>query len=621
MTINDLNASRPNSHHGGAQYAVYRARFGATIGLFAIALFTIALILARAGAVHAAQQNPADIVALQSAQLERPLTAGQSSVAVVTARIADGWHINSNRPIGNYAIPTRIEVTPPADTTVGAIAYPEAHLVTLAFAGTEKLAVYSGTVQFRIPFSASAAFRNSVGAPAKIELHYQACNDSQCLRPVSIGTTIDLSAGSTASTTTDSNGIGATASGLTENGLASSDSAIAEVFLKHGYIVGLLVVLLGGLALNLTPCVYPLIGVTIAYFGNESGAPRKVIVLASLYVLGIALMFSGVGVAVALSGGLFGAALQNPYVLAVIAAMLLTLAASSFGLFSLQPPQWIMQRAGVARPGYFGALLMGLGMGVVAAPCIGPIVLGLLLMVQRSQSALFGFVLFFTLAVGLGLPYIALAMAAGSIRKLPRSGEWLAWIEQLFGFVLVGLALYFLDPLTPNRLITRALPYYAVAVGLLLGFISRAGQNLRLFVVIRYAIGTVSALALVYLLTHNGPAVTQLAFEPFNPALLQTAKSEGRPVVIDFSADWCVPCREMERTTFVDPAVVRAADKFVRLRANLTADNTANQAIIKQFTVEGVPTTVFIDEHGIVRKRRVGYVGPGEFLGYLHQFD
>jgi thiol:disulfide interchange protein DsbD len=319
---------------------------------------------------------------------------------------------------------------------------------------------------------------------------------------------------------------------------------------------------------------------------------------------------------------LFGAALQNPYVLATIAVMLLTLAASSFGLFSLQPPQWIMQHAGVARPGYAGALLMGLGMGVVAAPCIGPIVLGLLLMVQRSQSALFGFVLFFTLAVGLGLPYIALAMAAGSIRRLPRSGEWLAWIEQLFGFVLVGLSLYFLDPLIPNRLITRALPYYAVAVGIFLGFITPAGRNWRPFLVLRSAIGVFSAVALVYLLiqsrrTNNLP---QLAFEPFNPALLQAAKSERKPVVIDFAADWCIPCREMERSTFIDPAVLSAASGFVRLKANLTAENSTNQAIRKQFAVEGVPTTVFIDADGVIRKHRVGYVGPAEFLNYLREF-
>jgi cytochrome c biogenesis protein CcdA len=201
--------------------------------------------------------------------------------------------------------------------------------------------------------------------------------------------------------------------------------------------------------------------------------------LAVIFVLGIALMFSTVGVAVALSGGLFGAAMQNPFVLIALASMLLVLAASNFGLFSLQPPQWMLQSAGVARPGYAGAMLMGLGMGVVAAPCIGPIVLGLLLMVERSGSAIFGFALFFTLAIGLGVPYVGLAVAAGSIRRLPRSGEWLAWIEQLFGFVLIGLAIYFLDPVVPRHLMMRALPYYAVAVGIFLGFISPAGKNWR----------------------------------------------------------------------------------------------------------------------------------------------
>src|SRR5260370_33325605 len=173
-------------------------------------------------------------------------------------------------------------------------------------------------------------------------------------------------------------------------GVSTEGDSLAQVFASHGNLPGFLIVLIGGLALNLTPCVSPLIGVTIAYFGNQGGGPRRVMYLAIVFVLGIALMFSSVGVAVAMSGGLFGAAMQNQFVLVALATMLLTLAASSFGLFVLQPPQWMLQRAGSAHPGYLGALRMGIGMGVVAAACIGPIVLGLLLMVGRSGSALFG---------------------------------------------------------------------------------------------------------------------------------------------------------------------------------------------------------------------------------------
>ena len=465
--------------------------------------------------------KPSEVVKINTLKLSGPLRPGATSQLEVEAEILSGWHINSDHPKSADFIRTTLSVTPPAAVKAGVVTYPPAEEIAPAFSGGEKLSVFSGTMKFTVPLSAAAGFKPDPGGEVAVTLEYQPCNDAICMPPAKVSASASLGSMQPAAAADgaphavlerarlvavafgdsggNSSGDSSDASSG-EGGAQVPGSELANIFLAHGMLIGLLAVLLGGLALNLTPCVYPLIGVTIAYFGNQGGGPRKIAVLACIYVLGIALTFSLAGVAVALSGGLFGAALQNPLVLIAIAAMLLVLAASSFGMFSLQPPQWLMRRAGVARPGYLGSLVMGMGMGVVAAPCIGPIVLGLLLMVERSASPAFGFALFFTLAIGLGLPYIALALAAGHIKTLPRSGEWLAWVEQLFGFVLVGLALYFLDPVLRGWPM-RIMPYYAATAGIFLGWITPAGRQWRPFLIFRSVLGAFSVGALVWMLT------------------------------------------------------------------------------------------------------------------------
>ena len=571
-----------------------------------VRFWILVVLLTLAPAVAMALKVPI-VVHFGNVALDKPLAAGASSTLIVDAAIDSGWHINSNHPSNADYIPTQVEVTLPSGVSAGEVQYPAAQKAKLAFS-SEELSVFTGAVEFRIPLKAATIAPNDT---AIVKVNYQACNNNECLAPTSIAKSIALTtSGASAGTLDTSNG---------GSDGASSDW-LARTFSTRGYAVGFLLVLLGGLALNLTPCVYPLIGVTIAYFGNQGGGPRRVMTLAILFVLGIAIMFSSVGVAVALSGGLFGAAMQNPYVLITIAAMMLALAASSFGLFVLQPPQFMAQWAGAARPGYAGSFLMGLGMGVVAAPCIGPIVLGLLLMVERSGSPLFGFALFFTLAVGLGLPYIGLAMAAGSIRRLPRSGEWLAWVEQLFGFILVGLAIYFLDPVVPNHVMSRALPYYACAAGIFLGFVSPAGRNWRPFLVIRSGIGIAAVGALIYLMIPRAQALAVM-FQPFDPAVLPNAVAERKPVLVDFRADWCIPCREMDRSTFIDPAVVKETQRFIRMRADLTAQDDKNAALMAKFNIQGVPTTMLIDSSGRIRDQKVGYVGAKEMLDELRRVD
>ena len=585
----------------------------------ALAGVFLAASLFTASPTHAVKAN--ELVKITSATIDPPLKAAGASTLKVDAQVIEGWHINSDKPFSEDYIPTKVEIRGPVSVTPGTVKYPPAETMALdPAAGGEKLSVFGGDIKFEVPLKAGAEFAPKPGDAITVTIDYQGCNNNECLRPASVSTSVALAAPAAAAGALE--GIGG-ASATLGGGIGGGDDsggAIAHIFLNHGWFLGFLAVFLGGLALNLTPCVYPLIGVTIAYFGNQGGGPRRVMYLAIVFVLGIALMFSSVGVAVAMSGGLFGAAMQNPFVLVALAMMLLTLAASSFGLFVLQPPQWMLQRAGSAHPGYAGALLMGLGMGVVAAPCIGPIVLGLLLMVERSGSALFGFALFFTLAIGLGLPYIGLAMAAGHIRRLPRSGEWLTWVEHLFGFVLVGLALYFLDPVVPNNLMTRILPYYAAGVGIYLGFISREGRSWRPFLVMKSALGVVAIAALVFML-YPRKAPEKLRFEPFNSDRLASATEARKPVLIDFSADWCIPCREMEHSTFIDPSVVSEARRFVTMKANLTAQDKKTEELTNKYEIQGVPTTMLIDSSGKVLQRKVGYIGPREMLADLRQVD
>jgi thiol:disulfide interchange protein DsbD len=560
-----------------------------------------------------------EIVQISSLKLDRPLAPSGTSNLLIDATIMPGWHINSNHPLSDEYIATLVRIDAPRSINAGPVQYPKAEEVELQFSGGDKLSVFSGFLMLSIPISASREFKPAPGQNVTVSIDYQACDNLQCLRPTSVTSTVPLASLQVAASAGVSTG--KAAAGTIDGGSRSSQTGVFDdIFAHRGWVVGFLAVLLGGLALNLTPCVYPLIGVTIAYFGNQGGGPRRVFILAILYVLGIALMFSAVGVVVALSGGLFGAIMQNPVVLAILATMMIGLALSSFGLFSLQPPQWLMNRAGVARPGYAGAILMGLGMGVVAAPCIGPIVLGLLLMVERSESPVFGFALFFTLAVGLGLPYIVLAMAAGSIRQLPRSGEWLAWVEQLFGFILIGLAIYFLDPVVPGHLMIRALPFYGAGAGLWLGFGTRAGRQWQPFLVFRSIVGIAAVVALVYFAVARSSTKT-LTFQPFDSMALASASETRKPVLIDFAADWCIPCREMEHSTFVNPKVVNEASRFVRMRADLTRQDKINQQLMSKFRIQGVPTTVMIDSSGRVQVQKVGYIGSDEFLADLRRID
>jgi len=373
----------------------------------------------------------------------------------------------------------------------------------------------------------------------------------------------------------------------------------------------------GGMALNLTPCVYPLIPITVSYFGGRKGK-GKLIGHGLCYIGGLAITNSTLGVVAALTGGLMGAMLQNPLVLTGIAAILVIFATSLFGLWELRLPGGVMQAASKSYAGYMGTLFMGLTMGVMAAPCIGPFVLGLLTWVASMGSPWLGFIIFFTLSLGLGLPLFFLAIFSGQINRLPRSGEWMLWVRKLMGWVLVGMAVYFVRPVLPKTAGTFFLAAVALATGIHLGWLGRAKASFRAFERIMTGVSIISLIIATILIGSwimQGPGVT---WHPYSDELLSDAERLNKPVIIDFYADWCSPCRELEDITFHDAEIVRRADRdFVMIKIDLTRkENPVHEQLLKKYKVKGVPTVVFTDPRGNEQSnlRLVDFLPADQFL-------
>ncbi len=363
----------------------------------------------------------------------------------------------------------------------------------------------------------------------------------------------------------------------------------------------LLGIFLGGMALNLTPCVYPLIPITVSYFGGKSGLGQgRLAVHGLLYLVGLALTNSILGVVAALTGGLMGSLLQNPLVLLTVAAVLVAFATSLFGFWELRLPAGLTQAASKSYAGYFGSLFMGLTLGVVAAPCIGPFVLGLLTWVASLGSPWLGFLIFFTLSLGLGLPLFILAMFSGSLEKLPRSGEWMLWVRKLMGWVLVGMAAYFIKPLLPESISVFLLAAVALAAGLHLGWLDRTTATFRGFEWLKTGaalMGVVIATFLFGSWALRGPGVT---WQPYSDQLLAAARQAQKPVIIDFYATWCTPCRALDELTFHQREVVDKANRdFVMIKVDLTQKgNPEHERLLGRYGVKGVPTVIFLDDQG-----------------------
>jgi thiol:disulfide interchange protein DsbD len=547
------------------------------------------------------------------------VTAGSSFRAAVLLTIAEHWHVNSNTPSYDYLIGTSLELEPLEGLIVSDLQYPKGERMKFEFAD-DLLDVYEGTV----PIFLSLKLSDKV-APGSYAmegfLQVQACNDQVCLAPSRVPVNIPFNVvGADEATTATHDDLFSKYAPAESVSALEPDSQLAAVFETEGALVAFLAIFLVGLALNLTPCVYPMMSVTVSLFGAQSETNTlRVALKAVMYVLGIATMYSVLGVAAALGGGLFGSWLQSPWVLAGIAALLFALALSMFGLFQIQAPYWLTSKlGGTTGTGLVGLYLSGLVVGIFAAPCIGPPVIALLAFVGAKGDPVFGFWVFFVLSLGLGFPYLILGTFSGLLKKVPKSGVWLVWVERIFGVVLVAAAMFYLSLAFLPKFAAYIVPVVLLVGGIYLGFLEPSGKDRPGFRRIKYAFGLVAIALGVY--GFDALREPGLTWEPYSEARVAEARSKGQPVMIDFYADWCIPCLELDRKTFTDPGVMAAADGFVRLKVDLTHfDSPESELLRQQYSIAGVPTIVFLDASGseLRSARVVGYLPPKEFIAKL----
>jgi len=349
-----------------------------------------------------------------------------------------------------------------------------------------------------------------------------------------------------------------------------------------------------GLALAFTPCVLPMLPIlSSVIFGTQGGqavSKRRASVLAASYVLGMALVYAMAGVLMAALGGSVQRALQSPFALATFALLLLALSGSLFGLYDLRLPQaWhqhVDRLAGRQKGGsVFGAFALGGISTLVASPCITAPLAGVLAFIAQTGSISLGAGLLFVMALGMGLPLLFIAIEARIL--IPSTGIWMVWLQRTLGVLLVATAAWIASPL-----IQKNEPIGSVK--------TINGQSI-------HQVGDLS-----FVVIHS-PAELD--------AQLTKAKQEQKIVLLDFYADWCISCKEMEVNTFTNTEVSKELKQFVLLQADVTANSAENQALLKRFGLYGPPGILFFDQSSGEQKdqRVIGYMPPQRFLEQLRR--
>ncbi|MBQ4671755.1 protein-disulfide reductase DsbD [Aeromonas dhakensis] len=482
-----------------------------------------------------------------------------------------------------------------------------------------KTQVYYREVQ--IPVTLTEA-----GQQASLKISYQGCTDGLCYPPTDKRIAVEPLVAEPPHAQVDA---------PTPAPASSQQDQLAAALGNQGFWLSVAAFFALGLGLAFTPCVfpmYPILTGIIAGAGHRLST-RRAFLLSFVYVQGMAVTYTLLGLVVASAGLKFQAALQHPYVLIGLSVMFVLLALSMFGLYTLQLPSSLQTRlSGLSNRQQGGSVLgvgiMGMISGLVCSPCTTAPLSGALIYVAQSGDLWLGGAALYALSLGMGLPLLLLGTSGGKL--LPKAGAWMDVIKQLFGFALLAVPILLLSRLWSDQVATLAWLGWGL---LLCGYLYHhnqhqqhsVGRSLRGFVLLLAMISVVVVGKDLLLPSQGASAAAQaeapafIRIKTLDDLKTQLAAARGKPVLLDLYADWCVACKEFEHKTFSDPAVRERFGQMVLLQADVTANDDADVELLNGLNVLGLPTLIFFDRAGneVSGQRVTGFMGPAEFLGQL----
>jgi thiol:disulfide interchange protein DsbD len=508
--------------------------------------------------------------------------------------------------------------------------------------------VYYDYVEAKIPFSRASANALDVVLTAG----FQGCRDNSICYPPSEQTmalvlpaTSEFSGGPAASSTS-----GPPAGPVSEQDQWSARIVGGSFWAMIGWFY------VGGLLLAFTPCVLPMVPILSSIIAGQGGkvSTSRGFLLSLSYVLGMALTYTTAGALAALVGGQVQAIFQKPWIITLFAGVFVLLSLGMFGLYELQMPTAIQTRlanlANKQQGGTFiGTALMGALTSLIVTTCVAPPLVGALAVIGQKGDVARGATALFAMSMGMGSPLLLVGASAGQL--LPKVGPWMNTVKASFGVLMIGMAIWMMQRVLPGAVTLALWAVLVFLTGVFLGAFEALPQGPRPMLRLAKGIGMLACLYGALLLIGatlggddplrpipdrvlaTGPvgsgalgstAAPKLEFRKIQSvaaldAALAEARAAGKPVMLDFSAEWCVACKEMEARTFPDAGVIAALKPFLLLRADVTDNNDDDQALLNRFHSFGPPTIAFFDGHGVEREnfKLVGFVPPPQFTAHV----